>query len=125
MDWNALVREQGPAVFRIAFRILGNTADAEEVMQDAFCEAWQVQKSREVANWPGLLRKMAVLRAIDKLRRRRPTVPLAESNLLHQRGSPPDVAMARELADVVLRRSDQCVSRQTSGVGQPRTENGA
>lgn len=98
-DWDALVREHGPAVLRIACRILGVVADAEDVTQDVFCEAWQIHTSREVANWPGLLRRLAVVRALDKLRRRRPNMPLTENHLAYDRDGPPDTAMARELAN--------------------------
>jgi DNA-directed RNA polymerase specialized sigma24 family protein len=72
-------------VLRIACRILGVVADAEDVTQDVFCEAWQIHTSREVANWPGLLRRLVVVRALDKLRRRRPHLPLTENHLAHDR----------------------------------------
>ncbi|MBN2294075.1 MAG: sigma-70 family RNA polymerase sigma factor [Pirellulales bacterium] len=97
-DWDAVVRENGPAVLRIAYRILGVVADAEDVTQEVFCEAWQMHLSQTVVNWPGLLRRMAVLRALDKLRRRRPSSQLSEIHLGHERDGPAQVAMARELA---------------------------
>jgi len=98
-DWNALVREHGPAVLRIAERILGIVSDAEDVAQDVFCEAWKIYTSRDVANWPGLLRRLTVVRALDKLRRRRPDVPLTENRLADDRAGPHDLAVASELAD--------------------------
>jgi RNA polymerase sigma-70 factor, ECF subfamily len=97
-DWNAVVCENTPAMLRIAHRILGVIADAEDVTQDVFCEAWQIHLSQTVANWPGLLRRMAVLRALDKLRRRRFSTQLTEINLGDNRDGPAQVAMAHELA---------------------------
>lgn len=102
-DWDAIVREHGPAVLRIASRILGVGPDAEDVTQDVFCEAWRMQLATSVENWAGLLRRLAVLRSLDKLRRRRPSVPLAESCLGREREGPPQVAMARELASRLRR----------------------
>ncbi|TWU12920.1 ECF RNA polymerase sigma factor SigE [Symmachiella macrocystis] len=98
-DWDALVREHGPAVLRIAVRILGGLPDAEDVTQDVFCEAWQIQASQQVANWPGLLRRLAVLRSLDKLRRRRSHAPLTEDHLVDTAEAPHDRMLARELAD--------------------------
>jgi RNA polymerase sigma-70 factor (ECF subfamily) len=80
-------------------------ADAEDVTQDVFCEAWQIHTSRDVVNWPGLLRRLAVLRALDKLRRRRPNTFLAEIHLANADAGPPQLAMARELAG----RLRQCI----------------
>lgn len=97
-DWDALVQEQSAAVLRIACRILSVGADAEEVAQDVFVEAWQMQATQEVRNWPGLLRRMAVLRSLDRLRRRRVTFPYDEQCLADDRTVPPDVIMRRELA---------------------------
>ena len=109
-DWDAVVRENAPAMLRIAHRILGIVADAEDVTQDVFCEAWQIHLLQKVVNWPGLLRRMAVLRALDKLRRRRTSAQLTEVNLGHDRDEPAQVAMARELAA----RLRDCI-RQLSG----------
>ena len=97
-DWDALVRENGPAILRIAYRILGIVADAEDVTQDVFCEAWQIRQSQTVENWPGLLRRLAVFRALDKLRRRHPDRQLTEVHLGRNLDGPAQVAMARELA---------------------------
>ena len=106
-DWDAVVRENGPAALWIAYRILGVVADAEDVTQDVFCEAWQMHLSQTVENWPGLLRRLAVLRALDKLRQRRPDRQLTEVHLGRDRDGPAQVAMARELA-VRLR---ECICR--------------
>ena len=39
--YGALVRAHSAAVFRVAFRIVGNEADAEEVVQEAFLRGYQ------------------------------------------------------------------------------------
>ncbi len=39
--YGALVRAHSASVFRVAFRIAGNEADAEEIVQEAFLRAYQ------------------------------------------------------------------------------------
>jgi RNA polymerase sigma-70 factor (ECF subfamily) len=97
-DWNQIVADYGRNVFRIAYRILGSVHDAEDVAQEAFCEAFQFQQGEDVKNWGGLLRRVATLRAIDCLRRKRPTIPL-DGLLEASYGNPTQELEARELAE--------------------------
>ncbi|MEM7708496.1 MAG: sigma-70 family RNA polymerase sigma factor [Pseudomonadota bacterium] len=53
-----------------AARVLGDVAEAEDVAQD-IAEKLLRKRPAEVRSWPALLKKMAVNRAIDQLRRRR------------------------------------------------------
>src|SRR3974390_847192 len=39
--YGALVRAHSATVFRVAFRIVGNEADAEEIVQEAFLRGYQ------------------------------------------------------------------------------------
>jgi RNA polymerase sigma-70 factor (ECF subfamily) len=61
--FNTMVEEHGPVLYRIAFRLLGNQHDAEDVVQETFRSAW---KSR--ASYQANLGERAWLAAI--LRRR-------------------------------------------------------
>ena len=76
IDWNTLVTTHSAAVFGIAWRILGQAEDAEDVVQEVFAEAHRTSNGKEVACWSALLRRMATCRALDVLRRRRSTTPL-------------------------------------------------
>jgi RNA polymerase sigma-70 factor (ECF subfamily) len=98
-DWDRIVREHGPLVFRIAWRILGNAADSEDVMQEVFLQVHQLQQTHPVRSWLGLLRRLAACRALDRLRQRRQTVPLDGLPLKTSSDSPEDVAMEKELAE--------------------------
>jgi RNA polymerase sigma-70 factor, ECF subfamily len=110
VDWNRIVKEHGAMVFRVAWRILGTVEDAEDVAQDVFCEAYELHVAQRVESWKGLLGRMATLRAVDRLRRTRRTVPLDESSLASRTG-PSEEAIARELAErlrsAVARLPDQ------------------
>jgi len=69
-DWQAVVEEYGPLVWRTAYRLLGNQADAGDCFQEAFLTALQLARRQPVRNLPGLLVRLATTRAIDRLRQR-------------------------------------------------------
>jgi RNA polymerase sigma-70 factor, ECF subfamily len=96
-DWDRIVSAHGPTVFATAFRILGNAADAEDVVQDVFLQAYGLRPEVTVRSWPGLLRRLAAHRALDRLRRRRPLEPLGD--LPCQRDGPFDTVVGNELAE--------------------------
>jgi RNA polymerase sigma-70 factor (ECF subfamily) len=98
-DWDRIVREHGPLVYATAKRILGHTADAEDVFQDVFLEAHHYAQARPVRHWPALLRRVATCRALDSLRRRRNVLPLPGVNVRAGGQGPEEAAIAKELAD--------------------------
>jgi RNA polymerase sigma-70 factor (ECF subfamily) len=69
-DWEAILREHGPVVWRVCWRILTHRADVEECFQETFLAAVRVSRSAAVASWPALLHNLATARAIDRLRQR-------------------------------------------------------
>jgi RNA polymerase sigma-70 factor (ECF subfamily) len=93
------VREQGPLVYQIAWRILGHADDAEDVVQDVFLQMHQWHQTRPVRSWTGLLRKMATSRALDRLRRRKTTLPLFEAALVTPDNPPETAAIEQELQE--------------------------
>jgi RNA polymerase sigma-70 factor, ECF subfamily len=97
-DWDRIVREYGPVVFATAWRILGHAADSEDVVQEVFLQAHQMQQVEAVRCWEALLRRLAACRALDRLRQRRNTVPLQGLSLASPAESPEAVVMERELA---------------------------
>jgi RNA polymerase sigma-70 factor (ECF subfamily) len=94
--WDTIIHEHGPAVWRTAYRLLGNRGDADECMQEVFVAAVVVSRREEVRNWPALLQKLSVLRGIDSLRRRaRSVLRNDDGDRLSRAASrdvPPDVA---------------------------------
>ena len=69
-NWPDLADRFGPVVWKTAYRLLGNEADAADCFQETFLAAVGVSQRQEVRNWAGLLRRLAVARAMDRLRRR-------------------------------------------------------
>ncbi len=98
-DWNQIVREHGPMVFGTAWRVLGHVADTEDVVQEVFLEAHCLCEKTAVRNWPGLLRRLAMYRALDRLRQRRRTAPLDGLAIYGSEASPEEEAIGKELAD--------------------------
>jgi len=97
LDWRMLVEKHAERVFRIAYRILGSVHDAEDVSQIVFTEALRLRSSGPVQSWTGLFSRLSALRAIDQLRRRRTTVPIADIDGASQNG-PHEQAVGAELA---------------------------
>lgn len=97
-DWDRIVREHGPVVFATAWRILGHAADAEDVVQEVFLQAHQMQQVEEVRCWEALLRRLTSCRALDRLRQRRTSVPLDGLLLASPAENPEGIVMERELA---------------------------
>jgi RNA polymerase sigma-70 factor (ECF subfamily) len=64
----ALVVRHSRSVFRVAYRITGNEADAEEVVQDAFLRGYRKLESFESrANFGTWIYRIAVRCALDKV----------------------------------------------------------
>jgi len=73
-----LAREVERPLFRLALRMLGQSADAEDVVQDALLAAWRSLGSFEGTSFRAWIFRIATNRALDRLRarRRRPESPL-------------------------------------------------
>jgi RNA polymerase sigma-70 factor (ECF subfamily) len=69
-DWNQILEEHGPAAWRQALRLLGNEADAADCYQAVLLEAFELSGRREIRNWSAFLRRLAIVRSLDRLRDR-------------------------------------------------------
>src|SRR5205807_10572142 len=55
-------------VFRAAYRVTGNSSDAEDVLQTVFLRLVRLEKFPEISNLPGYLHRSAVNASLDLLR---------------------------------------------------------
>jgi RNA polymerase sigma-70 factor (ECF subfamily) len=109
-DWDRIVREHGPMVYTTAWHILGQAADAEDVVQDVFMEVQRIRV--RVRCWPALLRRLTTFRALDRLRQRKSTVSLDSLCLFSPNGDPESQAIGRELVDRLRQAIAQLPQRE-------------
>ncbi|HZZ39905.1 MAG TPA: RNA polymerase sigma factor [Acidobacteriaceae bacterium] len=66
--YGALVRAHSGAVFRVAFRIMGNEADAEEIVQEAFLRGYQrLENFQQRSGFGTWIYRIAVNCALNRL----------------------------------------------------------
>ena len=69
LDVHALATMHGRDVFRAAFRVSGDSAQAEDIQQTVFIRLLEKPPRKTIENWKGYLCAMATRAAIDELRR--------------------------------------------------------
>jgi RNA polymerase sigma-70 factor, ECF subfamily len=95
---DAMYREHHTMVLRTAYRITGNVADAEDVLQTVFLRMARRDDSAEAVERPeNYLRRAAVHAALDLVRARRSGAELDLDRLPSTGGSRPDQDDLREL----------------------------
>jgi RNA polymerase sigma-70 factor (ECF subfamily) len=113
-DWDRLVREHGASVFAAAWRVLGHAADAEDVVQEVFLEAYRLWSTRPVRSWAALLRRLATCRAVDRLRQRKFFVSMDGLNLVGSDPGPEERALEHELAGRLREAITQLTEREAT-----------
>ena len=72
IDWSQIVGEHGQMVFRTAFRVLGNAADAEDVAQEVFIQVYrsidQFKGDARLSTW---IYRITTTKALDHIRSRK------------------------------------------------------
>ena len=119
-DWETILQEQRDSVWQTAYRLLGNSADAADCLQETFVSALHVSRRQRVRNWPALLQRLATTRALDQLRRRarrsRQRVDMADwAEVADPAAGPARDAQTREQA-AQLRRALADLSAQQAEV---------
>src|SRR5436309_2901590 len=103
-DWSQIVQQHGPIVWRTAYRLLNNHADAGDCFQRTFISALELERTEIVRNWPALLKRLATARALEGVRHRRRELnrltALAELSVIDRKEmGPVKAAEASELGE--------------------------
>jgi RNA polymerase sigma-70 factor (ECF subfamily) len=69
-DWQTIVTEYGPLVWKTAYRLLADRDDTADCFQETFLAAFELANRQRVRNMAALLTRLATMRAIDRIRQR-------------------------------------------------------
>lgn len=109
-------RELGPLV-ALAYRILGNRAESEDVAQESFLRLWRMarrwQPRAKVRTW---LTRVAYNLSIDRLRVRKPTDPIDEAALAAPGGGPSSALQRDQVAHIVEAAIARLPERQRAAI---------
>jgi RNA polymerase sigma-70 factor (ECF subfamily) len=99
-DWQSIVDKHGGLVWSIAYRLLGNDADAADCFQETFVSAFEFSRKQRIRSYPALLSRLATVRAIDQLRSRNRPSNLSDCrDVVDNNPSPQQHLAAYELAE--------------------------
>jgi len=71
MHWERIVEQHAAMLLRAAYHLLHDHGEAEDVVQEVLLEAYLKHSRDGTTPGGGLLRRMTLLRSVDRLRRRR------------------------------------------------------
>jgi len=69
-SWEQIVVEHSPRVYRLAYRLTGNRADAEDLTQETFVRVFRSLHSYQPGNFEGWLHRITTNLFLDQARRR-------------------------------------------------------
>lgn len=101
--FEALVRRHQPAMYRVALRMLGSEADAQDATQETFVRAWRaLPRFRHDSVLTTWLYRIVTRRCLDLIAARRPADPLTDTQP-NPRLDPVDTAEQRARLQAVTR----------------------
>lgn len=95
--WIEIVDAHGETILNVAYRLLRNMHDAEDVAQQVLLEAVAMESLPEI----GLLKRMAAFRSIDRLRQRNDAICFDETSHAPLTGDAVQAFEAQEQADLL------------------------
>jgi RNA polymerase sigma-70 factor, ECF subfamily len=117
----ALYDRHNGLAYGMALRLTGSVPIAEDVLQDAFLGAWRQASSFDPARGSGRSWLLAIVhhRAVDAVRRRRPTDPLPDSE---EGAAPPTLVAPDVWPEVAGRLEAEAVRRALDTLSQPQRD---
>ncbi len=115
--FRGLVDRHGRRVFQLAYRLTGNSADADEVVQETFLRAYKKLSSFEKrARFSTWLYRIATNCALDFKRREKPVVPIdGETQALPARlPGPQRLALSSEIGAQLSATLDRLSTKERS-----------
>jgi RNA polymerase sigma-70 factor, ECF subfamily len=107
-EFNRLVADHGPALYRMAYRMVGDRHGAEDIVQDTFRSAWKSRRLFEQGQgeraWlAAILRR----RVVDAWRRRGPSLTALPDEFPPEAAQAPDDPLRDDYSDAVQKALDQ------------------
>lgn len=100
-----------------AYRLLGDRAEAEDVVQDAFLRLWQIagrwQPKARIRTW---LHRVIYNACVDRLRRRRPQVDPDDVAIADSARNPAEAANAAQVEAAVAAALAELPERQRAAI---------
>ena len=103
-DFVALVNRRSGLIFRIAFAVLRNHQDAEDVVQETFLKLYRSGAWRDIQDEPGFLARMVWRLAVGRVRPRRQDPP--EMEIPSRECNPEAAAMNADWSAILHRLID-------------------
>jgi len=101
--YEVLIRRHRDRIYRIALRMLGSAADADDVTQDVVIQLWTTLSGfAGTASFTTWLYRVVVNRCLNHRRAQRPTAPIDDDSHPSQRG-PEDTVVAGHAVAAGLR----------------------
>lgn len=106
--FTAMVERQSGFVFRVAYAVLRNLHDSDDVVQETFLKLYRTRSWEEIDNERAFLARVAWRIAIDRLRKLRTDVrePEVVCRLVSQGQNPEQAAIAADWSAAVHRLID-------------------
>ncbi len=118
IDWETIVEQHGPDVWRTTYRLLSDRDQASDCYQETFLQAVKYARRHTVENWASMLKRIATARALDCLLRRyrRGTTPFSDDGPVDSREQLPEQPVEmREWMDHLRPSRTLLGNEQTAG----------